>query len=153
MSADLETQAPAALTSEQAALLAHVTKVESEITPDIEPHDDQGNPIPPEPTLEDAAAENAAILGVLVAMLTPAMPFLEQCYPPDVIGRIAGAYTAVEVKHGWNARQYLSVEVQLAIVALPPTILAFSMGKEYFEAKRAQEARDVTPRGEDGSHE
>ncbi|MFZ6748048.1 hypothetical protein [Undibacterium sp. Ren11W] len=148
-----EDQPAASLTPEQAALLAHVTKVESEITPDIDLHDEHGNPVPPEPTLEDAAAENAAILSVLLTMLAPAMPFLDKCYPPEVVDHIAGAYTAVEVKHGWNARQYLSVEVQLAIVALPPTILAFALGKKYFESKRAQEATDVTPRGNDGSNE
>lgn len=87
-----------------------------------------------------AADENKAILQTVIAMLAPAMPFLAQCYPPPVIERIAYAYTAVEEKYGWNVRNMLGVEAQLAIVAIPPTVQAIVLGRAYFAAKR-EEAR------------
>lgn len=141
------------LTPEQAQLLAHVAQTESTFDTGAIPHDEQGNPIPPEPSIDEAAAENAQILAMAISMLTPAMPFLADCYPPDTINRIAAAYTAVEQKHGWNARQYLSVEVQLLIVALPPTMQAIVIGKAYFAARKAEAERqmkDINPR-EDGT--
>lgn len=83
----------------------------------------------------DTAEENRMILTALIEMLKPALPFLGECYSPPVIQQIAYAYTAVEEKRGWNARQYLSVELQLALVTIPPTIGAFFLGREYFRAK------------------
>jgi hypothetical protein len=141
------------LTPEQIKLLATVKQVEAGITPEEMELDKQGNVIEPPPSIDEAAAENAAILGVLVQMLSPAMPFLPSCYPPETIQQIAAAYTAVEQKHGWNARQYLSVEVQLAIVVLPPTIQAIAIGRAYFAEKRAQAAKNITPGASDVSPE
>lgn len=123
------------LTAEQAAQLARVERIESEILPtgadsESAPAADGGAMV-----AADAGAENAAILGLLVEMLIPAAPFLAECYTPPVIQRIALAYTAVEQKRGWNARAFLSVEAQLAIVALPPTIQAFVLGREYLRQR------------------
>lgn len=137
----------------QAALLASVSAVEAEIAPTIT-HDENGQLLPEPESIESAAAENTAILGTLIALLSPAMPFLNDCYPPDVVQRIATAYTAVEEKYGWAARKHLGVEVQLAIVAIPPSIMAYMMGKEFFKAKReAQEAAEQLSRAGDGRTE
>lgn len=125
------------LTKEQAQLLAIAAQVEGETAPP-ETHDENGEPIQAQETIESAAAENRAILQVIVGMLTPALPFLPECYDQATIERIANAYTAVEEKYGWNARSHIGVEVQLAIVAIPPTIAAVMMGKQYFEAKKEQ---------------
>lgn len=125
------------LTKEQAQLLAIAAQVEGETAPP-ETHDENGEPIQAPETIESAAAENKAILGAIIDMLTPALPFLPECYDQKTIEKIANAYTAVEEKHGWNARSHLGVEVQLAFVAIPPTIAAVVMGKQYFEWKKEQ---------------
>lgn len=145
------------LTPDQRLLLGAVLETEQNLgtgpTIDI---DEQGNVKEPEADPGNPGEENKVILSLLIAMLTPAMPFLAQCYPPDVIERIALAYTAVEEKYGWNVRGMMGVEVQLAIVALPPTIQAIVLGRLYFEEKKRQaNEKDITPRpGEDadGSH-
>src|SRR6478736_9637827 len=97
-----------ALTPEQKQLLASVTAIDQSIEQPIA-HDEQGNPVEPEQQVS-ALQENTAILAALVITLTPALPFLKECYPPQTIQQIAAAYTAVEEKRGWNARQFLSVE-------------------------------------------
>lgn len=141
------------LNQQQAALLAHVTNLDAEITPEIT-HDENGELIPQQQSQESAAAENKAILEVLVAMASPALPFLSECYTPDTIERIANAYTAVEQKYGWNIREHMGVEVQLAIVAIPPTLMAVVMGREYFKQKReAAQAAQLAQAGGDGRTE
>lgn len=127
------------LSPEQAAILASATKVQSELTGQLE-HDEHGNLIEPEAEAEkvDPVKENTDLLAMLVAMATPALPFLPQCYTPEVIGHIAGAYTAVEEKYGWNARGMIGPEFALALIALPPTITAYSLGKKHFAELRAR---------------
>lgn len=125
------------MSKEQAQLLAIAAQVEGETTP-VETHDENGQPIQQPETIENAAAENRAILEALIGMLSPALPFLGECYDKATIERIANAYTAVEEKYGWNARSHLGVEVQLAIVAIPPTIGAVLMGRQYFAWKKEQ---------------
>lgn len=128
------------LSADQVRLLSHVENVERDVGGDPGAAQDGSAGADAGPQL-NAADENKAILTVLVEMLKPAMPFLGECYPPETIERIAYAYTAVEEKHGWNVRQYLSVEAQLAIVAIPPTIQAIVLGKAYF-AERARRAKE-----------
>lgn len=125
------------LTKEQAQLLSIAAQVEDETAPP-ETHDENGEPIQQPENIENAAAENRAILRALIGMLSPALPFLPECYDAATIERIANAYTAVEEKYGWNARSHLGVEVQLAIVAIPPTIAAIVMGRQFFAWKKEQ---------------
>lgn len=135
------------LTEEQAKLLAGVNRIEADIAGDDLPHDEQGNPIEPaEPV--DKAAGNRALLEFLVTAATPALPFLPTCYTPDAIAGIAGAFTAVEEKYGWNVGGSIGPEVALAIFAVPPTILAYQMGKEHFAAKRAEREAAEMQRGQ-----
>lgn len=147
-------QAQEKLSQAQAALLAQVTNLDAEITPAIT-HNENGELIPEPQSLDSAAAENKAILEVLVAMASPALPFLGECYTPETIERIANAYTAVEQKYGWNIREHMGVEVQLAIVAIPPTLMAVVMGREYFKQKReaAEQAARLAQAGGDGRTE
>jgi hypothetical protein len=128
----------AKLTPEQAAILASASKVESDLSGQVT-HDGEGNLIEPE-AKTDAAEENAAMLGMLVAIATPAMPFLSKCYTPEVIGNIAGAFTAVEQKYGWNVRSMVGPEFALALCAIPPTLGAIVLGRAHFaEIKERRE--------------
>lgn len=137
------------LTPEQAAILASATKVETDLSGQVQ-HDAQGNLIDPaqEQDQGDPIAENAALLSMLVAVATPAFPFIGQCYTPDVVNNIATAYTAVEIKYGWEARKFVGPELGLALVAIPPTIAAVMLGRQHFaelRAKREAEQARKTP--------
>lgn len=139
-----------ALTPEQAAILASAQRTQNELTGNME-HDAAGNPIEPETVKVDPVQENRDLFTMLVAMATPVMPFLPECYTPEVIGNIAGAYTAVEEKYGWKASSLMGPEVALALFAIPPTITAYQLGKAHFaevKAKREQlqaQQRTETP--------
>lgn len=135
------------LTPEQAAILAGATRTDSDIAGQMT-HDANGNPVEPEQVQAvDPVEENKQLFSMLVAMATPALPFLAECYTPEVIGNIAGAYTAVEQKYGWNVRGMVGPEMALALFALPPTVMAYKLGKQHFaeiRAKReAEEARKL----------
>ncbi len=127
------------LTDAQAAILASATVVESSLSGQIM-HDAEGNPVDPEAEVvqADPIAENAALLQMLVSMAAPALPFLTECYTPEVIGNIAGAYTAVEEKYGWNARGLVGPELALALFALPPSFMAYKLGQAHFAELKAK---------------
>lgn len=130
-------EAEPALTPEQAAIMASANRVESELSGQVL-HDAEGNIIEQaEEDNSDPVEENRQILALLISLATPAMPFLEKCYTPEVIAGIAAAYSAVEEKYGWNIRQHMGCEVGLAIVAIPPTIAAVVLGRQHFAEKRA----------------
>lgn len=135
------------LTEGQAKLLAGVNRIEADIAGADLPHDEEGNPIEPEDQV-DKAAGNRALLEFLVTAATPALPFLPTCYTPDAIANIAGAFTAVEEKYGWNVGGSIGPEFALAVFALPPTITAYQMGKEHFAAKRAEREAAEKARGQ-----
>lgn len=135
------------LTDEQAKLMAGVNRIEADISGADLPHDQEGNPIEPEDPV-DKAAGNRALLEFLVVAATPALPFLPTCYTPDAIANIAGAFTAVEEKYGWNVGGSIGPEVALAIFALPPSIMAYQMGKEHFAEKRAEREAAEKARGQ-----
>jgi hypothetical protein len=141
------------LTAEQRALLASVHAAENNIGGSTIDLDETGQPkAPQEP--ENPSGENKAILETLIAILTPALPFLPTVYTPDTIERIANAYTAVEEKYGWKVRDMMGVEVQLLIVAVPPTIQAIVLGRMHFEQLRRSKEKDITPaEGANGSNE
>lgn len=145
------------LSPDQRVLLAHVTATEQSLGGNTIDVDEQGNPIPPgeQAQPENPAGENLAILQTLIAILTPALPFLPKVYTPDTVERIANAYTAVEEKYGWNIRGMMGVEVQLAIVAIPPTIQAIALGRAYFEQQKRDAEKVINPEGgaPDGSQQ
>ena len=126
------------LTPEQAALVSDAATVDSQIAPTIT-HDENGQPI--EAVQEnkiDPVARNRDLLTMGLMMLKPVAPFLSECYTPDVIESIAGAFTAVEIKRGWDVQKYMSEELVLVLVTMPPTIKAYVLGKQYIEAIREQ---------------
>ena len=128
------------LTPAQAAILASATTVETSLAGQVQPHDEHGNPIEPEPEV-DKQAGNRQLLQFLVTAATPALPFLPTCYTPEVIDNIAGAFTAVEEKYGWDVGANIGPEFALAIFALPPTVTAYQLGKAHFaELRAAREA-------------
>jgi hypothetical protein len=134
------------LTAEQAALLSGAAAVDSAVAPVIT-HDDQGNPIAEKPEVVEVSPfeRNRDLLNMGLMMLTPAAPFLKECYTPDVVEGIAAAFTAVEIKRGWDVGRYVSAELTLALVALPPTIKAYVLGRAYIAAIREQSANKPNP--------
>jgi len=132
------------LTPEQARLLAQVGAADAGLVVAEVPHDAEGNPLPPaEPV--DKVAGNAELLNFLITAASPALPFLPLAYTPEVIKNIAGAFTAVEEKYGWNIGGAIGPEVALAIFAVPPTVAAYQMGKMYFADQR--EKREAAEKG------
>ena len=126
------------LTPEQAAMLASATMVDGGLVADTVPHDEHGNLLPDDEAPVDRAEGNRTLLTFLVTAATPAMPFLAKCYTPEVIGQIAGAFTAVEDKYGWDIGSNIGPEFALAIFTIPPTIAAVQLGKAHFAELRAQ---------------
>lgn len=125
----------------QQALLSSAAAVDEAVAP-VLTVDEQGNPIE-EPTAKqasagDAISRNRDFLAMGIGMLTPMLPFLPQCYTPEVIDQIAAAFTAVEIKRGWNLGEHMTPELALAMAALPPSVAAFMLGREYLAAKRAE---------------
>ncbi|MGL5181190.1 hypothetical protein [Herbaspirillum huttiense] len=124
----------------QQALLSSAAAVDQAVAP-VLTVDEQGNPIE-EPaaqqTADDPISRNRDFLAMGIGMLTPMLPFLPQCYTPEVIDQIAAAFTAVEIKRGWNLGEHMTPELALAMAALPPSVAAFMLGREYLAAKRAE---------------
>lgn len=125
----------------QQALLSSAAAVDEAVAP-VLTVDEQGRPIE-EPADQQAAQDSAFsrnrdLLQLGIGMLTPMLPFLPECYTPQVVEAIAAQFTAVEIKRGWNLGEQMTPEVMLAVVALPPTIQAFILGREYIAAKRAE---------------
>ncbi|AMP00165.1 hypothetical protein CAter10_2519 [Collimonas arenae] len=134
------------LTPEQAALLSGAAAVDNAVAPVIT-HDEQGNPIADKPEVIEVSPfeRNRDMLNMGLMMLTPAAPFLKECYTPDVVEGIAAAFTAVEIKRGWDVGKFMSPELTLALVALPPTIKAYLLGVEYIAAIREKNANKPNP--------
>jgi hypothetical protein len=133
-----ETEGPA-LPPELAELQALAAGADAQLA-------DAGMPPGAEPApAVDRGAELGAMLQMGVMIATPAMPFLPQCYTPDVCAQIGTAFAAVAEKHGWNLDNISSPELALAVVTLPPTITAIVMGRAHFAAKRAAEHRQAMP--------
>lgn len=119
------------LTAEQVVLLSSASALDAELAPVIT-HDENGEPIAEQRDLAaDAASRNRDLLNMGLMMLAPVAPFLAECYPPATVDAIAGAFTAVEIKRGWDVQKYMSEELVLALVVLPPTIKAYLLGKQY----------------------
>lgn len=133
----------AALNPQQQALLSSAAAVDEAVAP-LVTVDAQGRPLeqaPDKQAAQDSAySRNRDLLDMGIGMLTPMLPFLPTCYTPEVLDRIAAAFTAVEIKRGWNIDEKMAPEVMLAIAALPPSITAFMMGREYLALKRAEKA-------------
>jgi hypothetical protein len=140
------------LTPEQARLLASVNSVEAGLAGADLPHDAEGNLVP-ESEPVDKVAGNRQLLTFLVTAAAPAMPFLPECYTPEVINNIAAAFTAVEEKYGWDVGGSLAgPEFALAMFALPPTFTAYQLGKAHFAEQRAKreaegKAKAAEPKG------
>jgi hypothetical protein len=94
----------------------------------------------PEPA-PDQAGQIGGLLTMGVMMAAPALPFLPQCYTPEVIGNISTAAAAVCEKHGWNVGDVMSPELVLAVAVLPPSLQAVVMFKQWkAEQAAAREA-------------
>lgn len=92
---------------------------------------------PPQPPV-DRGAELGAMLQMVVAIATPLLPFLPQCYTEDTCRQIGTAFAAVANKYGWDLDLANCPELALAIVTIPPTVNAVALGRAHFEAKRRE---------------
>lgn len=91
----------------------------------------------------DPVAETAAMLGAVVALASPLLPYLPTIYTPETVQALAGAYVPVAEKHGWNVGGWLdryAAELALVAVAAPVAIRTANAHKA-FKAERAAEAR------------
>lgn len=144
------TQDESAPDLDAARLDAIAAAADAELAP--QPLPGQEAPAPePEP---DHAGELRALLGLGVMMAAPALPFIPQCYTPQVLDNIAQAGAAVMVKHGWTLGDVMTPEVTLAAVTLPPTIQAYVMWRQWQADKAqapaahgAQQVAQVAPHG------
>lgn len=98
----------------------------------------------------DRGAELGAMLTLGVKMAAPALPFLPGCYTPEVCEQIGQAFAAVADKYGWNLGGMDSPELALALVTVPPTLVAVKLGREHFAVKRmeAEALADASRRGQ-----
>lgn len=98
----------------------------------------------------DRGAELGAMLTLGVKVVSPALPFLPDCYTPEVCEKIGHAFAAVADKHGWNLGGMDSPEVALALVSVPPTLAAIKLGRDHFAVKRmeAEAMADAARRGQ-----
>lgn len=131
---DSDHDAPGAIAPELASLAGLAAAADAQVaSADLPPGTEPPAPI-------DKGQEFGAMLTMGVAMVSPALPFLGQCYPPATCQQIGVAFGAVADKYGWALNGLSSPELVLAVVAVPPTITAFVLGKQFFAAKHAAEA-------------
>jgi hypothetical protein len=127
---------PAALPPELAQLEAIAQAADAQLS-------DTALPLPGEQAepAADRGSELGAMLQMGVLMAAPALPFLPQCYTPEVCDQIGTAFDAVAKKYGWNLDAISSPELALAVVAIPPTVQAVLLGRQYFAHKREMAER------------
>jgi hypothetical protein len=95
----------------------------------------------------DPVAETAAALSVVVAVVSPLLPYVESIYTPEVQARLAAAYVPVAEKYGWTAggwfEQY-GAEIALA-VTVAPLAMQTKVAHAEWVAEREREARKREP--------
>lgn len=108
------------------------------------PTDSQADSLQAAPV--DVAGDVAALLQMGVAMIKPALPFIDRHYTPDACQRIGVAFAAVAEKRGWNLQDVMTPELGLLIAAAPPTIGAVVETRAYLaEQRRKQEEAKQKP--------
>jgi len=76
----------------------------------------------PAPVEADQAREMRDVLGLVVTMLSPALPYLPGVYTDEKIGLLSAAYVPVAAKYGWDVGGLLGewgAEIALVAVAAP----------------------------------
>jgi len=101
----------------------------------------------PDVPAPDPVAETAAAFGVVVAVLSPLLPYVGAIYTDDRIKALAGAYVPVAEKYGWESGggffDKWGAEIALLAVAGP-------MAAQTVAAHRAWMAERAKERGEAG---
>lgn len=99
-------------------------------------------PLPGEPAPIDPAAEWEMTLSVLVAALSPALPYIPTVYTPDAIKALSAAIVPVADKYGLSVGGLMSgPEIGLLLVA-GPLALATVVAHKQWRAEQ-DEARTV----------
>lgn len=139
MNAPADTAAPAA-PAEPAGNLAALANLAAKTDAELAGEAPGAQAAPPAPTLAERGAEFSAMLGALVGMAEPLLPFLPKCYTPEVCDRIGTSFAAVAEKRGWQLDALNTPEIALAVCTVPPTIQAIIIGRQYFAWRAAQAA-------------
>lgn len=106
-----------------------------------------GEAPPPEPI--DPAAEWEMTISLVVAVLSPALPYLPGIYTPDTIKALSGAIVPVADKYGLNVGGMMGgPEVGLLLIAAPlglSTYVAHKQWKAQQEAERTLDNETAPP--------
>lgn len=89
-------------------------------------------------------AETAAMIGAVVGMLSPVLPYLPGIYTPETVDRLAAAYQPVADKYGWDMGGWLTqygAEIALAGTVVPLAMVTAKAHRAHVAEKQAaQEA-------------
>jgi hypothetical protein len=122
------------------AELAHVAAAADAAMDQVQLLPGQAPPPPP----PDRAAEVAAMVSLLVRAAEPVAPFLPDCYTDAWCEQFGQALAAVAEKRGWNL-DVSSPEIALAVVTVPATFKAITLGRAYYAAKAEQARTRAAP--------
>lgn len=98
----------------------------------------------------DPSAETAAVIGLVVGMLTPMLPYLPAIYTDDKVRALAGAYVPVAQKYGWDSGGWFDrygAEIMLAGVGLPLLAQTRAAHQAWAADKRREERARVAAPG------
>lgn len=103
-------------------------------------------PLPGEPEPIDPAVEWEMTLGVLVAVLSPALPYVPTVYTPAAIKALAAAIVPVANKYGLSVGGIMSgPEVGLLMVAGPLALATVVAHKQWRAEQDAARTVDDAP--------
>lgn len=112
----------------------------------------ENGPAPVEPQAagpaQDPGAETAALLAMVVGLLSPMLPYLPGIYTEDVRGQLAAAYVALAQKHGWESGGWFErwgPEIMAAALVIPLGIRTGQEHRAWIAAKsdEAKKAREL----------
>lgn len=118
---------------------------------DVDAMQDEFGPAPGavEAVGPDPVAETQAVIGVVVGLLVPVLPYLGAIYTEDVQGRLAAAYVPVADKYGWTSGggifERYGPELMLAAAALP-VVVQTARAHKAWAADRVKKERGEVPK-------
>ena len=103
-------------------------------------------PLPGEPEPVDPAVEWEMTITLLVAVLSPALPYLPTVYTPDTIKALSGAIVPVADKYGLNVGGIMGgPDVGLLMIAAPLGLSTYVAHKQWRAAQEAERTVETAP--------
>ncbi|WP_059411696.1 hypothetical protein [Cupriavidus basilensis] len=103
-------------------------------------------PLPGEPAPVDPAAEWEMTISLVVAVLSPALPYLPTVYTPDTIKALSGAIVPVADKYGLNVGGIMGgPEIGLLMIAAPLGLSTYVAHKQWRAQQEAERTVDDAP--------